>query len=115
MSITQGPKYMYERLVPKWKAWRLSEPEKYGKGFIGLLKNAYGEQPTVCLCMLLFGVGTVRMGWIYYENEKTGLYENRAYKKFYTVMRPDDERILKFRSEWFENGAPPTTVATKKM
>ena len=43
MSITQGPKYMYERLVPKWKAWRLSEPEKYGKGFIGLLKNAYGE------------------------------------------------------------------------
>ena len=43
MSITQGPKYMYDRLVPKWKAWRLNEPEKYGKGFIGLLKNAYGE------------------------------------------------------------------------
>ena len=38
MTTTQGPKYMYERNIPKWRLWKLSEPEKYGRGLMGLLK-----------------------------------------------------------------------------
>ena len=38
MTTTQGPKYMYERNIPKWRLWKLSEPEKYGRGIMGLLK-----------------------------------------------------------------------------
>jgi len=110
MGVTQGPRYMYQRLVPKWRLWKLSEPEKYGSGPIGLLKNAYGEQPTVCLAMFIGFLGVCKYINNYYENARTGCYDNRAYKRYYTVMRPDDERILKFRSEWFENGAPPTTA-----
>ena len=57
-GVTQGPKYMYQKVVPKYRMFRLNEPEKYGTGPINLLKNAYGEQPTVCLSMLigLFGI-----------------------------------------------------------
>ena len=43
MGVTQGPKYMLQKVVPKWRLWNLSDPAKYGKGPIGALKNAYGE------------------------------------------------------------------------
>ena len=43
MGVTQGPKYMLQRVVPKWRLWNLNDPAKYGKGPIGLIKNAYGE------------------------------------------------------------------------
>ena len=31
--------------------------------------------------------GSVKMVWAYYENEKTGFLDNKAYKRYYTVMR----------------------------
>jgi len=109
MAITQGPRHMYQRLVPKWRLWKLSEPEKYGTGFVGMLKNAYGEQPSVCFCACLALIGVAKLVWNYNENEKNGTLTNLPYKKYYTVYRPEDERLLKLRSEWFENGVPPTT------
>jgi len=115
MGVTQGPKYMLQKVVPKWRLWNLSDPAKYGKGPIGALKNAYGEQPTVCLCLFLGLLGAGKMVWAYYENEKTGFLDNKAYKRYYTVMRPDDARIVKFQEDWFENGLPPTTSARARL
>jgi len=109
MSTTQGPKYMYQRLVPKWRALRLNDPEKYGTGPIGLLKNAYGEQPTVCFCMLFGLVGVIRFMFAYKEEVENHTYSNLPYKKHYIVMRPDDVRVKKLKAEWFENGVPPMT------
>ncbi len=41
--MNQGPRYMLQRLVPKHRYNKLTEPEKYGSGPIGLLKNLWGE------------------------------------------------------------------------
>jgi hypothetical protein len=41
--MNQGPRYMLQRLVPKYRYNKVTEPEKYGSGPIGFLKNAWGE------------------------------------------------------------------------
>ena len=40
---TQNPQYIIKKLVPKWRFWKQTSPEKYGTGPIGLMKNLYGE------------------------------------------------------------------------
>jgi len=110
---TQTPRYMYQKLVPKWKFLKINEPEKYGKGPLGLIKNLYGEQPTVCFFFIFGACGIVKLVSAFYEDQKTGCFTNLPYKKYYTVMRPDDERMMKLREDWFVNGAPVITkVAT---
>eukprot|EP00088_Acartia_fossae_P015907 TRINITY_DN18834_c0_g3_i1.p2 TRINITY_DN18834_c0_g3~~TRINITY_DN18834_c0_g3_i1.p2 ORF type:complete len:116 (+),score=6.86 TRINITY_DN18834_c0_g3_i1:32-379(+) len=115
MGVSQGPKYMLQRVVNKWRFWNLTEPAKYGSGPIAIIKNAYAEQPTVFLSFILGSLGPAALIWGYYENERTGYLENHAYKKYYTVMRPDDERVAAFKAEWFENGIPPTTKVSTRM
>ena len=40
---TQNPQYMVKKLVPQWKFFKQTSPEKYGTGPVGLLKNLWGE------------------------------------------------------------------------
>ena len=40
---TQNPQYMVKKLVPVWKFWKQTSPEKYGSGPIGMAKNFWGE------------------------------------------------------------------------
>ena len=40
---TQNPQYMVKKLVPQWKFFKQTSPEKYGSGPIGMLKNLWGE------------------------------------------------------------------------
>ena len=40
---TQNPQYMLKKLVPTWKLFKQTSPEKYGTGIVGLLKNFWGE------------------------------------------------------------------------
>ena len=51
--MTQGPKYMLQKVVPKWRLWNLSDPAKYGKGPIGALKNAYGEVSVINILVFI--------------------------------------------------------------
>jgi len=102
---------MVKRLVPQWRFLKLTSPEKYGTGPIGLLKNAWGESSEV---VLTTGIALFSLGMMFYkfhENKETELYTNKPYKQHYTVYRPDDPRIERLRQEWFKNGAPPMTSA----
>ncbi len=67
------------------------------------------QAPEVCLAAFIACIGMARMVYYFYEDKETGFYTNRPYKRYYTVMRPDDPKILKLRAEWYENGAPPMT------
>ena len=40
---TQNPQYMVKKLVPQWKFFKLTSPEKYGSGPVGMMKNLWGE------------------------------------------------------------------------
>ena len=40
---TQNPQYMVKKLVPHWKFFKQTSPEKYGSGPVGMLKNLWGE------------------------------------------------------------------------
>ena len=40
---TQNPQYMVKKLVPTWKFLKMTSPEKYGTGPVGLMKNLWGE------------------------------------------------------------------------
>ena len=48
---TQNPQYIIKKLVPKWRFWKQTSPEKYGTGPIGLMKNLYGEVSPNLLCI----------------------------------------------------------------
>jgi len=104
MSTNQGPKYMYDRNIPKWRFWNLSEPEKYGRGLMGLIKNAYGEQPMVftTAVIALFSLGCIVKG--INERLKDDNYNLKQYKRFYTIMRPDDPRISLENNQWLYRG-----------
>ena len=49
---TQNPQYMVKKLVPQWRLLKMTSPEKYGSGPIGLLKNAWGEVSKVSLLVM---------------------------------------------------------------
>lgn len=85
----------------------MTRPKIRKRGPIGALKNAYGEQPTVCLCLFLGLLGAGRWSGRYYENEKTGFLDNKAYKRSYTVSRPDDARIVEVPGGVVRNGSLP--------
>ena len=40
---TQNPQYMVKKLVPTWRFWKQTSPEKYGSGIAGMAKNLWGE------------------------------------------------------------------------
>ena len=40
---TQNPQYMVKKLVPTWRFWKQTSPEKYGSGPLGMAKNLWGE------------------------------------------------------------------------
>ena len=40
---TQNPQYMVKKLVPHWRFFKQTSPEKYGSGVVGMLKNLWGE------------------------------------------------------------------------
>lgn len=101
---------MLQRLVPKYKWNKATEPEKYGTGLVGFLKNLYGEAPEVCLAAFVGGLGVARVVYLYCTEKDSGYFDNRPYKLYYTVMRPDDPRIGRLRADWYENGVPPMTT-----
>jgi len=51
--MNQGPRYMLQRLVPKYRYNKLAEPEKYGSGIIGAIKNIWGEVRSFLKCRYL--------------------------------------------------------------
>eukprot|EP00092_Neocalanus_flemingeri_P001949 GFUD01002080.1.p1 GENE.GFUD01002080.1~~GFUD01002080.1.p1 ORF type:complete len:113 (-),score=32.38 GFUD01002080.1:102-440(-) len=106
---TQNPQYMVKRLVPKWRLLKMTSPEKYGTGPVGLLKNYIGECSEVALASVIFVGSFVSIYLTYLGDKKTNIINNKPYKNFYTVYRPDDPRIEKLRKEWFANGAPAMT------
>merc|ERR1719357_1829163 len=92
-----------------WKFFKMTSPEKYGSGPIGLLKNFWGECSEVALGAGIFVFSSAMIYLAYVDDKKTGIHTNKPYKKYYTVYRPDDERIEKLKKEWFATGAPPMT------
>merc|ERR1712127_143368 len=106
---TQNPQSLIKKLVPTWKFLKLTSPEKYGTGPVGLAKNMWGELPEVTSALFL---AVFSLGGIYksYLNElETGYLSNKAYKDTYTVYRPNDPRLEHIKAEWFENGSPAVT------
>eukprot|EP00088_Acartia_fossae_P065531 TRINITY_DN8081_c0_g1_i10.p1 TRINITY_DN8081_c0_g1~~TRINITY_DN8081_c0_g1_i10.p1 ORF type:complete len:124 (-),score=9.73 TRINITY_DN8081_c0_g1_i10:316-687(-) len=95
LLTNQGPKYMYNRNIPKWRLWKLSDPEKYGRGVVNSLKNAYGEQPFVCLCAFVGFIGVVKGTIEWYDNEETGARDFVTYSRFLHVYRPDDPAVTR--------------------
>merc|ERR1719445_1652233 len=78
--------------------------------FLGtLVKSFWGEcsEVAVGLVIATVGCGLVYRSWL--KDQETGYGHNKPYRTIYTVYRPDDPRIAKLRSEWYENGAPPMT------
>ena len=64
---TQNPQYMVKKLVPQWKFFKQTSPEKYGTGPVGLLKNLWGE-----VCVMLFNcIVSVVRGYILCFKSKT--------------------------------------------
>eukprot|EP00090_Calanus_glacialis_P047655 TRINITY_DN999_c0_g1_i1.p1 TRINITY_DN999_c0_g1~~TRINITY_DN999_c0_g1_i1.p1 ORF type:complete len:114 (+),score=26.44 TRINITY_DN999_c0_g1_i1:41-382(+) len=106
---TQNPQYMVKKLVPTWKLWKQTSPEKYGSGPIGMLKNFWGEAPEVALGLgiAIFSYTGIYLHWL--SDRETQVHNNKPYKNFFTVYRPDDPRIQALRKEWFEKGAPAMT------
>jgi len=116
MTTTQGPKYMYERNIPKWRLWKLSEPEKYGRGIMGLLKNAYGEQPLVCTTIFIAAAACCYGIPILLDDIKNGTRTgNKTYKRFYTVYRPDDPKISKENNQWLFKGKQATLTTSNPV
>merc|ERR1711874_807672 len=108
---TQNPQYMVKKLVPQWKFFKQTSPEKYGSGPIGMLKNLWGECSEMVLCGGIAVFSVIGTYYKYVNDKETKSLTNKPYKDFYTVYRPDDPRIERLRQEWFENGAPPMTSA----
>ena len=51
---TQNPQYMVKKLVPQWKFFKQTSPEKYGTGPVGLLKNLWGEVSVMLFNCIVF-------------------------------------------------------------
>jgi len=106
---TQNPQYMLKKLVPTWKLFKQTSPEKYGTGIVGLLKNFWGESSEVAIAAMIFVGSSISIYTMYVNDKETKYFTNKPYKQYYTVYRPDDPRIENLRKEWYKNGAPPMT------
>jgi len=111
---TQNPQYMVKKLVPTWRWLKQASPEKYGSGPLGILKNFWAECPEVALTGMIATFSVIGLYYVLSGDKTDKKFTNKPYKDFYTVYRPDDPRIQKLRTEWFENGAPPMTSAKLK-
>merc|ERR1719221_827674 len=49
---TQNPQYMVKKLVPQWKFFKLTSPEKYGSGPVGMMKTC-GESAAKWFCAVV--------------------------------------------------------------
>jgi len=107
--MSNHPRQFIQKLVPKWKLLKRTEPEKYGTGMVGLAKNAWGECSEVVVALGIAVFSGVAWYRNYLRNCETGYNRNKPYKHYYTVYRPDDPKILKLREEWFETGGPTIT------
>ena len=85
-------------LVEKWRFFKMSTPEKYGGSYI---KNAIAEIPEV-LFFSFYAVGALGLvAKMVYDQRKYEEFSNRPYKHYYTVMRPDDERVKRIQREYY--------------
>ena len=97
---------MVKKLVPQWKFFKLTSPEKYGSGPVGMLKNLWGEvnirtkaklrSATECILfqcsemVLCGGIAVFSVIGSYYKyvnDQETKSLTNKPYKDFYTVYR----------------------------
>merc|ERR1712080_518174 len=109
MGSSQNPQSLIKKLVPTWRFFKMTSPEIYGTGPVGLLKNFWGECSSIAICAGIAAFSIVGLYCNYLEEKRTNYTTNEPYKRYYTVYRPDDPRIAKVKEEWFEKGAPPMT------
>ncbi|XP_050429355.1 uncharacterized protein LOC126838734 [Adelges cooleyi] len=67
-------------------------PEKYGPGIKGMLRQGLHEMPLIMLSLpfCVFGTGLI-LYQTYQYNKRDGM--NKKYKLEYTLYRPDDPRV----------------------
>jgi hypothetical protein len=86
-------------LFEKFKFMRPSSPEKYGGSY---LKNAWAEVPELLFGAPYFIGGIGLMCYLWYKNSNGDYFTNRPYKPYYTIMRPDDPRVDRIKSEFYD-------------
>ena len=95
----QGP---VRPLLEKYRFWRAATPEKYGGSYF---KNMVAEAPELLVCFAYIGTACYFFYGHYQADAKHGYLSSRPYKTYYTVMRPDDERVQKIRTEFYDRTA----------
>jgi len=92
-SLKSGP---VKPLIERWRLFKRARPEKYGGSYA---KNMLAEAPHLYLCMFYAGMGLSLSYYKWFNDREWG--EEKPYKDFFHIMRPDDPRIKFIRKEFY--------------